>query len=463
MLIIIYSKEKFMNSQKNFFRNMIKLALPIALQQLLVSCAQLVDTAMVTGLGNVVVSAVGVSSRWIFLMNLFYFGISSGSAAMIAQFWGAKEKNNIRKSYGIALIFGFTVTLFFTAAMFLFPEYLIKVFTGNDQQQVIEAASGYMKIVAFMAPFAAFNQISCVALRSTERVNPPLYTSIISVVVNTTLNFILINGKLGFPVLGIRGAAIATLTSTALQSVLLFIVLRTSKDIYNAKIGEFFSLTKDFLRRFSVVCLPVVLNEVAWAIGTNIYAMVFARQGEEAYAGYTIFSSIEQIAFVFFVGICHACSIMTGKTIGEGNEDGAYKLAKKFVVMTPIIGIVTGTILASVRNPLLSLLNIETQAAFDLASTLIVIYCLWLPFRNIPYTLIVGTFRAGGDTKVGIAYDMISLYLLGAPVVVYLGLIAKVNFEYLILAMYLCEDIPKIAMSLYRFKSKKWIRNLTDK
>ena len=452
-----------MNSQKSFFKNMLKLALPIAMQQLLVSCAQLIDTAMVTNLGNTEVSAVGVSSRWIFLMNLFYFGISSGSAAMIAQFWGAKEKSNIRKSYGIALIFGFTVAAIFTTAMFSIPETLIKVFTGTAENQlpVIAAATDYMKIVAFMAPFAAFNQISCVALRSTERVNPPLFTSIAAVAVNTSLNFLLINGNFGFPKLGIRGAAVATLTSTVLQSVLLFIVLRTSKDVYNAKIKEFFTLTKDFFRRFSVVCMPVVLNEVAWAIGTNIYAMVFARQGEEAYAGYTIFSSIEQIAFVFFVGICHACSIMTGKTIGEGNEKGAYKLSKKFLIMTPIIGVVTGTVLFLIRNPLLSLLDIETQTAFDIASLLITIYCLWLPFRNIPYTLIVGTFRAGGDTKVGIAYDMISLYLLGVPVVAYLGLVAKVDFGYLILAMYLCEDIPKIIMSLYRFKSKKWIRNLT--
>ena len=203
------------------------------------------------------------------------------------------------------------------------------------------------------------------------------------------------------------------------------------------------------------------MNEVAWAIGTNIYAMVFARQGSECYAGYTIFSSVEQIAFVFFVGICHACSIMTGKTIGEGNEDGAYKLAKKFLIMTPIIGIITGTVLIFLRNPLLSLLKIETQGAFELASTLILFYCLWLPVRNIPYTLIVGTFRAGGDTKIGILYDCLSLYLLGVPTVAYLGLVAKVDFIYLIIAMYLCEDIPKTILSLSRFKSKKWIRNLT--
>ena len=450
-----------MNSNKGFLKNMLKLALPIAMQQLLVSCAQLVDTAMVTRLGNVVVSSVGVSSRWIFLMNLFYFGISSGSAAMIAQFWGAKDKGNIKKSYGNALFFGLAVAIVFSCCMFFIPELMIRVF--SNEQAVIETSAQYMKIVAFMGIFSAFNQITCTALRATERVNAPLFTSIAAVALNTVLNYILIFGKLGFPAMGIRGAATATLISTVFQSLLLFIVLRTSKEIFNDPIKDFFKLNSAFIRRFSLVCLPVVFNEAMWAIGTNIYSMVFARQGSEAYAGYTIFSSIEQVAFVFFVGVCHACSIMTGKTIGEGNEKGAYKLAKKFVIMTPIIGVVTGIALALVRNPLLSLLEIETQGAFDLASDLILLYCLWLPVRNIPYTLIVGTFRAGGDTKIGILYDCLSLYVLSVPVVIILGLVVKVDFIYLIMAMYLCEDIPKTIMSLLRFRSKKWIRNLTDK
>lgn len=450
-----------MNGNKNFLKNMLKLALPIAMQQLLVSCAQLVDTAMVTRLGNVVVSSVGVSSRWIFLMNLFYFGISSGSAAMIAQFWGAKEKSNIKKSYGNALFFGIGVAIVFSVCMFFIPELMIKVFSA--EQAVIESASQYMKIVALMGVFSAFNQITCTALRATERVNPPLFTSIAAVAVNTVLNYILIYGKLGFPAMGIRGAALATLISAIVQSLLLVIVLRSSKEIFNDPIKDFFKLNSSFIRRFSLICLPVVFNEAMWAIGTNIYSMVFARQGSEAYAGYTIFSSIEQVAFVFFVGICHACSIMTGKTIGEGDEKGAYKLAKKFLIMTPLTGIITGAALALVREPLLSLLGIETQGAFDIASSLILLYCLWLPARNIPYTLIVGTFRAGGDTKIGIVYDCLSLYALSVPVVVILGLVIKVDFVYLILAMYLCEDIPKTIMSLFRFKSKKWIRNLTDK
>ena len=438
---------------------MLRLALPIAMQQLLVSCAQLIDTAMVTKLGNITVSAVGVSSRWIFLMNLFYFGISSGTAALISQYWGAKEKDNIRRSFGSAMIFSLVVALVFCSLMFFCPEYLIRVFTSEIP--VIEEAVKYMKIVAFMGLFAAFNQIACTALRATEKVNPPLFTSVASVAINTFFNYVLINGKLGFPMLGIKGAALATTISAAFQAIVLFSYMRISKQVFKAKISAFFDISKSFFKKFAKVCLPVVFNEAIWAIGTNIYAMVFARQGSEAYAGYTIFSSIEQIAFVFFVGICHACSIMTGKTIGEGRENEAYKQAKKFVIMTPILGVITGSLLAIARNPLLSLLDIETEGAFRIASQLILVYCLWLPVRNIPYTLIVGTFRAGGDTKIGIVYDCVSLYLLGVPAVAVLGLIVKVDFVYLIVAMYLCEDLLKTALSLYRFKSKKWIKNLT--
>ena len=220
-----------MISNKNFFKNMMRLALPIATQQLLVSCAQLVDTAMVTRLGNIVVSSVGVSSRWIFLMNLFYFGISSGAAAMISQFWGAKEKVNIKKSYGNALLFGLGVAVVFSCCMLTIPELMIKVF--SNEQAVIDTASQYMKIVAFMGIFSAFNQITCTALRATERVNPPLFTSIAAVCVNTVLNYVFIYGKLGLPAMGIRGAALATLISTILQSVLLLTVLRTSKETLN--------------------------------------------------------------------------------------------------------------------------------------------------------------------------------------------------------------------------------------
>lgn len=449
------------STRSGFYKKMFSLAIPIALQQLLTSCAQLVDTAMTVGLGNVSTAAIGVAGRWGFLLNLALFGISSGTATMTAQFWGINDRRSIRRSYGIGLILSLAVGALYTVSVLAIPEQMMRVFTSEEE--VIAAGVQYLQAVAPYGIFVAISLVTSTVMRSTEDVHTPLACSIASVATNTVLNYILIYGKLGFPALKLRGAAIATAIAMVVQAVLLFVIGNAKKNIIHAPIGEFFKKDIEFFKKFLRVCVPIMLNELLWGIGTNVYAMVYARQGSENYAAYTIFSSIEQIAFVFFVGICHACSIMTGKTIGEGREEDAYRLAKRFLIMTPLIGVFTGAVLASVRVPLLSLLDIETQGAFDLASKLILIYCCWLPFRNIPYTLIVGTFRAGGDTKIGILYDCLSLYLIGVPVVCYLGLVAKVDFVYLIIAMYMCEDIPKIILSLIRFKSKKWIRNLTDR
>ena len=444
--------------KENFFKKMVSLALPIALQQLLVSCAQIVDTAMVVKLGNIEVSAVGVASRWIFLLNIVLFGISSGSSALIAQFWGNKDKRNIRRSYGFGLILGISVGILFSLAATLIPETLMRVFTTDEP--VIQAGISYIRIVGLIGIFSAYNQLTCTVLRSTEDVTTPLFSSIISVLANTVLNYILIFGKLGAPALGLRGAAIATLLATVLQSVIITVAAIVRKRIIRAPIPEFFRLDQEFAARFLRVCMPVILNETAWAVGTNVYSMVFARQGVENYAGYTVFSSLEQIAFVFFVGICHACSIMVGKSIGEGKPDVAQSTAKKFLAMTPVLGIICGVIIIFVRNPLLSLMDIETQAAFDVASKLLFVYACWLPFRNIPYILIVGTFRAGGDVNIGIFIDIGSLYAVSIPVVCYLGLVKRVDFILLIAAMYLAEDLIKCIACLIRFSGKKWIKNL---
>lgn len=445
---------------KKFFKNMLVLAFPIALQQLLVSCAHLVDAAMVADLGNVEVSAVGVASRWFFLANLFFIGISSGASTMISQFWGAKDNDKIKKIYALALVFGAAAGIALNLAAFLFPENLIRVFT--KESAVVDAAAQYMKIAAFASVFSSFNQISCAVLRATERVNPPLITSFIAVALNTFLNYVLIYGKFGAPAMGVRGAALATFISAVVQSASLFAVMRTSKEIFSGPARDFLKFNDALFRRFLIVCLPVVTHEVAWAAGVNLCAMVFARQGSENYAGYTIFGSVEETYFVFLVGLCGACAITTGKAIGERNEEAAYKIAKKFVVATPAIGAVVGIVLFFTRTSLLKLIHIETKGAFDVASAILAFYCFWAPIRSLPYVLIIGVFRAGGDLKTGLVYDCLSLFLIAVPVVAYLGLVIKIETPLLVAAMYFCEDVPKTILSLLRFKSRKWIRNLTS-
>ena len=339
------------STRSGFYKKMFSLAIPIALQQLLTSCAQLVDTAMTVGLGNVSTAAIGVAGRWGFLLNLALFGISSGTATMVAQFWGINDRRSIRHSYGIGLILSLAVGALYTVLVLAIPEQMMRVFTSEEE--VIAAGVQYLQAVAPYGIFVAISLVTSTVMRSTEDVHTPLACSIASVATNTVLNYILIYGKLGFPALKLRGAAIATVIGMVVQAVLLFVIGNAKKNIIHAPIGEFFKKDIEFFKKFLRVCAPIMLNELLWGVGTNVYAMVYARQGSENYAAYTIFSSIEQIAFVFFVGICHACSIMTGKAVGAGKADEAYSMGKRFIKLVPLLGVLTGVAIIFLRHPLL--------------------------------------------------------------------------------------------------------------
>ncbi len=447
------------STRSGFYKKMFSLAIPIALQQLLTSCAQLVDTAMTVGLGNVSTAAIGVAGRWGFLLNLALFGISSGAATMTAQFWGINDRRSIRRSYGIGLILALAVGALYTVLVLAIPEQMMRVFTSEEE--VIAAGVQYLQAVAPYGIFVAISLVTSTVMRSTEDVHTPLVCSIASVATNTVLNYILIYGKLGFPALKLRGAAIATAIAMVVQAVLLFVIGNAKKNIIHAPIGEFFKKDIEFFKKFLRVCVPIMLNELLWGVGTNVYAMVYARQGSENYAAYTIFSSIEQIAFVFFVGICHACSIMTGKAIGAGKADEAYSMGKRFIKLVPLLGVLTGVAMIFLRNPLLRILPIETEGARQMTSTLLLIYSLWIGVRSISYVCVVGIFRAGGDTKIGMFLDIGALFLFSIPIVTTLGFLTDVPFYVLIIAMYIAEDTPKSLLCLIRFKSRKWIKQLT--
>ncbi len=445
--------------QPGFFRRMIQLALPISLQNMLTSCAGLVDTAMVVGLGNAATAAVGVAGRWTFFLNIFLFGFCSGSSALISQYWGARDKKSIHRTFGLALVCALVAALLYNVAAVAFAEPMIRVFTA--EAEVVEAAVIYLRTACFTAVFLAFNMLAGAALRATEDVVSPLLCSGVSVVANSILNYLLIYGKLGLPAMGVRGAALATVLSTALGSVLLLLWAWHKKGIIIAPLRELTDFSRDFVRRYFTVATPVIGNEALWAVGTNIYVMVLARQGAENYAGYTMYNSVEQLVFVFFVGMCHACAIMVGKAVGEGKLDEAYHTARRFMVATPFVAAVVGVLLIAVRNPILGLLPVETEGARKVASDLLLIYACWMPVRQVPYIAIVGSFRAGGDMRTGLYFDLIGVFLCGIPVVALLGLVVCVPFQLLVLAMFVAEDSVKVVLCLHRFRSRQWIRRLT--
>ncbi|MDR1629205.1 MAG: MATE family efflux transporter [Oscillospiraceae bacterium] len=439
---------------------MLKLALPIAFQNLLLSSAHLIDTAMIIGLGNAATAAIGIAGRWMFLLNLGIFGVSSAAATLVSQYWGAKEYSRIQNTLGVALLVAVSFGVVFNAGAFFVPEAMMSVFT--NEAEVITLGAEYLRSVSFYAVFITFSGILGAVLRATEDVITPLVAAVVGNVTDTALSFFLIYGKLGLPALGMKGAAYGTWIAAVLQCSLLIVMAFARKSMVFAAPRELFRMERVFVKKFFSVASPVILNELFWAVGTNIYSMVLARQGNENYAAYTTFAAVQEMSFVFFVGVCHACAIMTGKSIGEGKLREARKIANRFVIVTPLMGVLVGAGMILLRNPVLSLLPIETEGARQTTAVLLLMYGFWLPVRMIPYTSIVGVFRAGGDVKVGLFYDLFSLYALGIPIVLVFGLAIKVSFPLLVFLMFAGEDVVKTVLCLFRMRSGKWIHVLTD-
>ncbi len=445
-----------------FWRAALALALPIAFQNLLTSSATLIDTAMVVGLGNAATSAMGVATRFSFLLNVTCFGFASGCAALLSQFYGARDRVNTRRTLGLALSLSLAFGLVYAAALLLFPTQLVGLFNG--EAAILSLATAYLRIFALGVPFVVFSQIMCFSLRAVECVRLPLLSAAVSVAVNTFLNYCLIFGHFGFPRMELRGAALASVIGCAVQAAVILCGVLVTKNPFRGRPSELFRFDRAFVGKYWRISAPALLNEVMWALGTNVYVMVFARQGIENHSGYTLYENVQQLFFVFFVGICGACSVMVGTRIGRGDEEGGYIAARRFAVMTPIAGLVLGGILMAVRHPLLSLFPVETQGAYDVAAACLLFYGGWLAIRMIPYTLICGIFRAGGDTRTGCIYEVIGLYLSGIPLVLFVWLVIKpTDFVWLVIAMFLGEDVFKGVLCVRHFRSRRWIHCLTDR
>ena len=447
-----------MHMQADFYKRMLSLAIPIALQQLLTSCAAMVDTAMVVGLGNISTAAIGVAVRWTFILNIALFGVSSGVATITAQYWGMNDLHSIRRTFGTGMACAMPIGILFALGTRLFPREMMRVFT--QEEPVIRQGILYLQNVSLYGLFFAVVQVLSTSMRSTENVRIPLLCAIVSVLSNTFLNFLLIGGHLGFPALGLQGAAIATTTATFIQMSLLLILGRAKKEIVCSHYRQIFGLNRKFVRNYLLISIPVLINELGWGIGTNVYSMVFARQGSDNYAAYTIFNSFDQVIFSFFVGICSACSIMIGKTVGADKPGEAYHMGKRFILLIVAMGVTIGAAFMALRYPLLDLMPIETEQVRHTAAQIIAIYACWLPIRNIPYICIVGIFRAGGDTRTGMYLDISALFLISIPTVFVLGFYTDIAFPALVAAMYLAEDSLKVTLCLIHFFRKRWIRKI---
>ncbi len=449
---------KKMLRDKEFLSLLLTLAIPIALQNLLSSSLAIIDNLMIGRLGDIAVGAVGVSAQIAQLINISLFGITSGGTIFAAQYWGKKDADGIRRTYGLVMLCCATVSLLASVLISTFPQVVLGFYTNS--QAIIEEGTKYLRIAAFSYVGIAINLGFCTILRSTEQVRLPVISNLISVFVNIFFNAVLIFGYLGFPKLGIQGAAIATVIASLINPVFVFLVSFCKKNILRASLKQMFHFPKGFVSKFFSVSLPVFCNEAMWAMGVAGINMVYGRMGESNIAALTVTRTVENLAFVLIIGICNACGVMIGKTIGKEDFDTAHVYAKRFTLIVPAACLVIGGSIIALRGSILSLFSLSPEAKFA-AMFMLLVFGMEMPLRNIPFISIVGIFRAGGDTRKGMLFDISFLWCLALPCAILLGLVFKWEFLTVYPIVLLIEDIPKTFFCIRHTLSGKWMRSVT--
>lgn len=442
---------------KIFINTLIVIAIPVVIQNLISIGLNMIDTVMVSKLGENAISAVGLANRIYFIFTTICFGIYSGASIFIAQYWGAKDTVSIKKVFGIDLIIGTLLSLTFSFAVYFFRVPIMRIFI--DDAYVIELGSKYLKIVAFSYFFTSISFAFIFNSRAIHRLKMPTIINAIALLINTFFNWILITGNLGFEALGVEGAAIATLTARVVEFIaLIYFIYKDRTHPLAGSIKEFTSWDLNMLKRILKTSLPVILSETAWSVGTSVYFIAYGFMGSYAIAVVQIAFNISDFFQTLFFGIGNASAIMIGNEIGKNNMDAAMECSNKIVKITLVLSIILAAMLMASRNVIIQFFNLEPATSEYLSKTLIV-YSMYFTPKMFTYMFICGILRAGGDTKFCMIVDIISIWFIGVPLSFFSVLVLHLPIHLVIAAVF-SEEIIKFIVVMKRYKSKKWINNL---
>jgi len=441
---------------KAFLSLLFSLALPISLQFLLTSSMAVIDILMIGQLHDAAVAAVGIANQFVFIFFVIQFGVHSGIAIFTAQYWGRKDVSRIHQLSGLGILAGFAIGAVFAGAALFFPAAVISLFS-NDAE-VVRLGAGYLRIVGFaFVPFCiTFSFMT--NMRSMGFAGVPLVSSFVAVVVNIVLNYCLIFGNLGFPAMGVTGAAIGTCTAKLIETGLLTAIIYLKPYPLAASVKEMLSFDFAFVKRVMATCWPVFLNEFFWVTGVSMYKLVYARMGTQSIAAVNIVTTFEEFLFVPFFGIFHAGSILIGNSIGAKRYNRAFAYGKFMLLAQLPMALGAGLMLILCRDFLLGFYNIST-AAYDNAYYLILTTGLVFWTKTTNFTTVVSVFRGGGDTKFAFLMDLSSVWCIGVPLA-FIGAFVLHWPVYGVMALIALEEMFKLVIGLPRFFSKKWIKDL---
>jgi len=445
-------------SDTEFYSKFISIAIPVTLQNFLSSSLNLTNNILVGQLGDASVAAVGLANQVFFILMVVMTGIGGGVSVYISQFWGGEKYDRIKKVVSLSLIITLAASLIFFIPSFLIPRQLLLLFSSDSG--VIAQGIAYLRPVSFSYFLMATSICFSSALRSTGNVRLPLFANMVSIFVNTALNFVLIFGMFGLPAMGVAGSGTATLIARIAENSILFIFIYTSDNIVAVRLKDLFNIPADLVKKFFNTCGELITKDVVWALGTSLYMVIYARISTESVASVNIVSTIRNLAYVFFGGVSNACLIMVGNKIGSNEREAAYKYAGRFLKITLALSAVVGTALILSRHLALSPYKVS-DTVLGYASGLMIVNAVMLAPVSFASLGITGVMRSGGDIRYSIVVDFIAVWLIGLPLAWLGGIVLHLSIVWVFLLVNL-QEIFKSVIVIRRYRSGKWLNNMVN-
>lgn len=448
---------QFTEEERSFYKKVMMLVLPMAIQNLINVGITSSDVIMLGRVGEDVLSGVSLAGQIQFIMQLIFFGITSGAAVLTAQYWGKRDTEAIEKVLGMTLKFGIVISFGFTLVATLIPETLMRIF--SSEKQVIAHGTDYLRMICISYMISAVTMIYLNIMRSIERVKISTLVYGVAFGSNVIFNYILIFGVGPFPALGARGAAIGTLLARCLE--LMIVVIHSVKFNPDVKVSfkSFWHTDALLLSDFVKFSLPVVFNELMWGLGMSAFSAILGHLGSPVSAAYSVASVTRQLAMVVCLGVANATAIMIGKTIGEGKLDLAKEYGRRFKNLSILFGIIGGVLVLILRPIILNFMSVS-ELSRHYMNLMLIIISYYVIAQSLNTTVIVGVLRAGGDTKYGAYVDIFGMWCFS----IFLGFLAAYVFHLpveVVILILLSDEIIKVPMSLWRYYKYKWLMDVT--
>lgn len=440
--------------KRSLRKEIVRLALPIALQQFMTALVGACDAIMLGKLSQDAMSAVSLATQVTFVFNLFMFAFMAGENMFVAQYYGKGDYTGISQVFSLVTKICGCIAVVFLAGTLFFPEQLMRILT--NEETLIVLGSEYLRVIGISYVFSGIAQIFLAIMKNCGAVNMSTLINGVMVILNIALNAVFIFGLFGFPKMGIKGAALATVLATVVQFLwsVGYVLCRIRAVKFSLR-----SCEKKLFGRFWQKTVPLLINNLAWGIGFSMYSVIMGHLGTDAVAANGIANISKNLVVCFCLGLGNAGSIIVGNRLGADRLQEAKEVGETLTKTAIIAGIVSGLVLIAL-SPFITKMVDLTPTVRGYLQKMLLISSYYIAGKSVNCMTIGGIFAAGGDSKFGMLCDSVTLWCIIVP----LGCICAFILKLPVMVVYFVlnlDEIIKLPVVYKHYKKYKWIKNLT--